>query len=141
MKSDSTTSPLRRILETSLYADDLEGAEKFYTSVLGLHLFAKEPGRHLFFKLADQTLLLFNPAKTVLESTSHGARGAGHAAFAVPMSNLDGWKERLQNAGSPIEQDLVWPGGARSLYFRDPAGNCLELTSPLLWGMEDAYAA
>jgi len=40
-----------RILETSLYTDDLEQAESFYTSVLGFQLFAKEPGRHLFFQM------------------------------------------------------------------------------------------
>ena len=35
---------LRRILETSLYADDLDQAEAFYKSALGLNLFAKEVG-------------------------------------------------------------------------------------------------
>ena len=39
-----------RILETSLYTDDLEPAESVYAGVLGFELFAKEPGRHLFFK-------------------------------------------------------------------------------------------
>ena len=73
---------LRRILETSLYADDLDQAEAFYKSVLGLNLFAKEAGRHLFFKLGDQMLLIFNPAKTIEESevASHGASGPGHIA-------------------------------------------------------------
>ena len=45
---------LRRILETALYARDLDQAEAFYTSVLGLHVFAKVVGRHLFFKFRDQ---------------------------------------------------------------------------------------
>ncbi len=54
---------LRRVLETALYADDLDRAEVFYTSVLGLNLFAKEAGRHLFFKFGDHMLLVFNPGK------------------------------------------------------------------------------
>jgi len=130
---------LRRILETSLYADDLDQAESFYKSVLGLNQFAKEAGRHLFYKLGDQMLLLFNPARTIEESevAPHGARGPGHIAFAVPMSEMDAWEKRLKGMKVEIEKDVRWPNGGRSLYFRDPAGNCLELASPLVWGMEE----
>ena len=131
---------LRRILETSLYADDLDQAEAFYKSVLGLNLFAKEAGRHLFFKFGGQMLLIFNPAKTIEESevAAHGARGPGHVAFAVSKSEMDEWKKHLKRKGVEIEKDVLWPNGGRSLYFRDPVGNCLELASPLVWGMEEA---
>ena len=130
---------LRRILETSLYADDLDQAEAFYKSVLGLNLFAKEAGRHLFFKFGNQMLLIFNPAKTIEESevAPHGTRGPGHVAFAVALSELDQWKSHLQENGIQIEKDVAWPKGGRSLYFRDPAGNCLEFASPLIWGMAE----
>jgi catechol 2,3-dioxygenase-like lactoylglutathione lyase family enzyme len=141
MKTPVSTGMLqvRGILETSLYAGDLDLAESFYTSVLGLELFAKEAGRHLFFKLGDQMLLIFNPAKTIEESevAPHGARGPGHVAFAVPLSELDRWASRLRDRGIQIEKDAAWPKGGRSLYFRDPAGNCLELASPLVWGIAE----
>ena len=32
-----------------------------------------------------------------------------------------------------IEREVDWPGGGFSLYFRDPAGNSLELATPRLW--------
>jgi catechol 2,3-dioxygenase-like lactoylglutathione lyase family enzyme len=141
MKSSASigTLPLRRILETALYADDLNQAEAFYQSVLGLNLFVKEVGRNLFFKIGDQMLLIFNPARTIEESEAapHGARGPGHVAFAVPVSELGGWKRQLKEKGVEIEKDVLWPNGGRSLYFRDPAGNCLELASLLVWGMEE----
>jgi catechol 2,3-dioxygenase-like lactoylglutathione lyase family enzyme len=131
-----------RILETSLYTDDLEQAQSFYTSVLGFELFAKEAGRHVFFKCRDQMLLIFNPAKTVLETeVPHGARGPGHVAFAVPLAELDLWIAQLRERKVEIEKDMHWPGGGRSIYFRDPAGNCLELASPVLWRMPDAGTA
>ena len=128
-----------RILETSLYADDLDKAELFYSKVLGLRLFAKEPRRHVFFKLGDQMLLIFNPDATMKESevAPHGARGPGHVAFAVPMAELDQWAARLREQQIAIEKEVTWPKGGRSLYFRDPAGNCLELASPRVWGMEE----
>ena|SRR5438093_3756145 len=142
MKSSGSIGALRigRILETTLYADDLDHAESFYRTVLGLELFAKEAGRHLFFKCGDQMLLIFNPARTLKETETapHGAHGPGHVAFAVSASDLDRWGSRLKEKGVRIENDVVWPRGGRSLYFRDPAGNCLEFASPLIWGMAEA---
>jgi catechol 2,3-dioxygenase-like lactoylglutathione lyase family enzyme len=130
-----------QILETSLYADDLERAEEFYTNVLKLQLFAREPGRHLFFQCGDQMLLIFNPSKTIKETevAPHGSSGPGHVAFAVPDSELDTWATRLSECGIGIEKLLCWPKGGRSIYFRDPAGNSLELASPKIWGIEEAH--
>ena len=84
-------------------------------------------------------LLIFNPAKTLDESepAPHGARGPGHMAFAVRMAELNLWESHLRNKGIQIESGITWPGGGRSLYFRDPAGNCLELASPLIWSMAE----
>ncbi|MGH2457249.1 MAG: VOC family protein, partial [Chloroflexota bacterium] len=42
-----------RVLETCLYVDDLTAAEAFYASVLGLELFSKVPGRHVFFRCGE----------------------------------------------------------------------------------------
>ena len=138
--AENSKMKIRRILETALYTNDLEQAEQFYTKVLGLQLFGREPGRHLFFKCGDQMLLIFDPAKTIkeTETATHGAHGPGHIAFAVPLAELDLWAAKLAEANVPIEKDLLWPKGGRSLYFRDPAGNCLELASPLIWGIEEA---
>ena len=138
----SQARQILRILETSLYAEDLDRAELFYTKVLGLELFAKEPDRHVFFRCGDQMLLIFNPVRTIRETEAapHGATGPGHVAFAVPMAELDQWAARLRSANIRIEKGVTWPKGGRSLYFRDPAGNCLELASPLVWGMRDQEA-
>lgn len=139
----NNTPPIRRILETSVYASDLTQAALFYEKVLGLELFAKETGRHVFFKCGDQMLLIFNPEKTLLETeiAPHGSHGPGHVAFAVSFGELDSWIARLKQHGVEIEKDTLWPGGGRSIYFRDPAGNCLELASPLLWRMPDIGTA
>ncbi len=55
--------------------------------------------------------------------------------------NSTSWKRHLESQGVEIEKDMLWPNGARSIYFRDPAGNCLELASPLVWGMEEIQSA
>jgi hypothetical protein len=47
---------------------------------------------------------------------------------------------RLAERGVALEHEHVWPGGAVSLYFRDPAGNSLEIAAPGLWGITEAEA-
>jgi catechol 2,3-dioxygenase-like lactoylglutathione lyase family enzyme len=131
--------PIDRVLETILYVDDLNAAERFYGDVLGLELDSKKDGLFVFFKCGDGMLLLFEPqaASTGRNVPAHGARGPGHACFAVAEDDLDGWKRRLETAGVAIEQEMNWPRGGRSFYFRDPAGNSLELATPKIWGLPD----
>lgn len=132
----------RGILETVLYADDLAAARAFYCSVLGFEVFSEEPGRHIFFRCGDQMLLLFDPKATevppgenALPVPPHGARGRGHVCFRAEAQEFDGWRDRLLEAGVAIESDFEWPQGGRSIYFSDPAGNCLEFAEPRIWGL------
>ncbi len=122
-----------RVLESCLYAQDLEAAEAFYTRVLGMEVYARVPGRHVFFRCGSGMFLVFNPDTTEKEHDGHGCRGIGHVAWAVQESELDDWREWLKAAGVPIRSDFSWPNGGHSLYFSDPAGNSLELATPSVW--------
>ena len=131
-----------QILETALYADDLDAAERFYADVLGLEKIARAGNRHVFFKCGPGVLLIFNPAETIipykvgqLPVPPHGAHGPGHLCFKAEAAELDGWRDRLTAAGVEIESDMEWPQGGRSIYFRDPAGNSLEFTEARIWGL------
>jgi catechol 2,3-dioxygenase-like lactoylglutathione lyase family enzyme len=134
--------PISAILETVLYADDLDAAEGFYAGTLGLERIARAASRHVFFRCGDQVLLIFNPAETVkppsagaLPAPPHGAVGAGHLCFKASAEEIENWRETLEQAGIAIEADFEWPQGGRSIYFRDPAGNCLEFAEPRIWGL------
>ena len=137
-------SPITRVLEASLYADDLRGADHFYGTILGLERFASVEGRHIFFRCADAVVLIFDRRSTASVPTSvggasvplHGANGPGHMAFAVSDADLPGWRSHLEAHGVEIESEVTWPRGGRSLYVRDPAGNSVELASPTIWGFE-----
>jgi catechol-2,3-dioxygenase len=66
---------------------------------------------------------------------AHGARGAGHVALDVPtLDALEEWRAHLAVAGVEVEHEHAWPSGGRSLYFRDPEGNSLELITRGTWG-------
>jgi catechol 2,3-dioxygenase-like lactoylglutathione lyase family enzyme len=131
----------KAILESSLYCRDLKTAESFYSEVLGLEVIGAREGRHVFFRCGPGVLLIFNPEETIQESSSsaglaipeHGTKGPGHLAFAADAEEIDDWKRHLDLWNVSIETEVEWPHGGRSLYFRDPAGNSLEIASPELW--------
>lgn len=127
------------VVETCLYAENLAEAARFYQEALGLEVLRGVDGRHVFFRCGSGVFLLFDPAATERpggEVPAHGARGAGHVAFAVDQAELAAWRERFLALGVEVEREVAWPGGGRSLYVRDPAGNSVELTSPQIWGIQ-----
>jgi catechol 2,3-dioxygenase-like lactoylglutathione lyase family enzyme len=131
------------ILETVLYASDLDAIEEFYRRVLGLEPYAKSAGRQVFYRCGDQMLLVFNPEATEVPNAPdaklpvppHGTRGEGHACFRASAAEIAAWRVHLEKLGIAIEADFEWPDGGRSIYFRDPAGNCLEFAEPRIWGL------
>jgi catechol 2,3-dioxygenase-like lactoylglutathione lyase family enzyme len=131
----------RSVLETSLYADDLDAAEAFYGGLLGLERIRRLGARHVFYRCGEGMLLIFNPAETERPSDHgppvpvHGARGPGHVCFASSAAGIEEWRRRFNAAGVAVDADFRWPGGARSLYVRDPAGNSVEFAEPALWGI------
>jgi catechol 2,3-dioxygenase-like lactoylglutathione lyase family enzyme len=132
------------VLESCLYAEDLEAAEAFYGRVLNLEMLTKEAGRHVFFRSGHGVVLVFNPTVTSSQPTEtgdamiplHGTRGAGHLAFRVPPESLETWRQHLQSKNVVIESEVHWPQGGESIYFRDPAGNSIELATAKIWGLE-----
>lgn len=128
------------ILEAALYVDDLDAAIRFYEGVLGLQQITRVDNRHVFFRCGRTVLLLFNPEETVKLRTGsnlpvppHGSIGAGHVCFAIDAEGLERLAGHLPANGVEIEADFLWPNGARSIYFRDPAGNSVEYAEPRLW--------
>jgi catechol 2,3-dioxygenase-like lactoylglutathione lyase family enzyme len=129
------------ILETALYAEDLAAAERFYKTVLGLPVATRQAGHHVFFRCGSGMLLVFNPKASRrppvigarLPVPPHGAEGPGHVCFRAMSHEIPQWIERLRGHRVHIEADFTWPSGARSIYFRDPAGNSLEFAEPRLW--------
>ncbi len=138
------------ILESALYVDDLDAGEAFYRDVMGLDILARVEGRHVFFRCGQGVLLLFDPKRTIepaapdarLPVPPHGASGQGHLCFAGTEGEIERWKAHLQAKGVAIEADFHWPSsktdeprGGRSIYFRDPSGNSIEIAEPRIWGL------
>jgi catechol 2,3-dioxygenase-like lactoylglutathione lyase family enzyme len=109
--------------------------------VLGLELFSQQPGRHAFFRCGSGMVLLFNPHATSQPGgmvPSHGTHGPGHLAFAIAQDEPASWRDHLARHGVEIEKEVVWPSGGCSIYFRDPAGNSVELATLQTWGLQES---
>lgn len=132
-----------KITETCLYAKNLDEAEHFYSNLMNFELVAKEELRHLFYKCENGMLLIFNPDHTSRQQTDvhgnpiplHGASGAVHIAFSVDQNRYKKWKNRLNEHGVDIESEVIWSSETRSFYFRDPAGNSLEIITGNMWDL------
>lgn len=132
---------LNGIAETCIYAANLDETECFYRDVLNLNIIMKEENRHVFFKCGDDMLLLFNPHHTRKKQTDvdgnpvplHGATGPVHIAFSVEPDAFNSVKDQLRKHGVTIESEISWPNNSHSFYFRDPAGNSLEIITSNMW--------
>lgn len=132
---------LNGIVETCIYATNLEETERFYRDILELKVVLREENRHVFFKCADSMLLLFNPEHTQNNQTFvngnpiplHGAIGPIHVAFSVESDQYRSIKRHLKDHEIPIESEVSWPNNSRSFYFRDPASNSLEIITGNMW--------
>ena len=133
---------IKAIIETAIYVTNLDEAESFYGTILGLTVIAKEAGRHVFFRVGASSVLLAFIAETTLNGDHlppHGAKGPSHFALGIDAEALDAWRRKLQESGVAIEQEVEWPRGGRSIYFRDPAGNSVEMVTPGVWGLPTGW--
>lgn len=133
---------IEAVIETGIYVDDLDRAEAFYREVLGLAVIAKAPGRHVFFRVGQRNVLLAFMAAATLKGEllpAHGTQGPGHFALGIATADFDAWRDRLVAHGIVIEKEVQWPRGGKSVYFRDPAGNSVELITPACWGLPSGW--
>jgi catechol-2,3-dioxygenase len=118
--------------------------KNFYTKYLGLQFISEESGRHVFLKAGKSMLLIFNPDNTQTKNNTifplHGATtppASVHFAIEIEKEDYENTKNMLVKNKINIEKELAWGSEARSIYFRDPAGNLVEFITKGNWPLED----
>jgi catechol 2,3-dioxygenase-like lactoylglutathione lyase family enzyme len=123
---------LARVLETVLYLE--EGEEEpmrgFYGETLALERVTDGA-----YRLGVGLILLFDREKSSRKTSPppHGTWGAAHVGLVAAEGDYEAWKKRLAAAGVELIEEIDWPRGPRSFYFRDPAGNVLEIADGNMW--------
>ncbi|HXZ18888.1 MAG TPA: VOC family protein [Candidatus Acidoferrales bacterium] len=130
------------VLETCLYLEDLDRASRFYEGLFGWKRMDGDARFRAYGIAPGSVLLLFKRGGTVQAAATgggvipgHDGTSGGHLAFSVPAAEWEKWLRRLEEHGVAIEQVVQWPRGGRSLYFRDPERNLIELATPGLWAV------
>ena len=120
----SPGSLVRGVAELTLETSELEMLEAFYGDVLGLEVLDREHDR-VWLALGGRTRLgLWCPGPK-----EYGDRGERHVHFALSAAprQLEVISRRLCDAGVGVRGPVRHDGGDRSIYFRDPAGNLVEV--------------
>ena len=101
----------------ALEAKYLDRAQSFYESFLDLDVRREREGE-VALAAGDTDLILRRPTAV--------PRGGVHThyAFSTPPDAYDGWWDRLSESFDLVEHQF---GDARSLYFYDVEGNCVEI--------------
>ena len=126
------------IIETAIYVEDLDESEAFYRTVMGLTASAKVPGRYEFSPRSVEQYAAGFRRRYHAHWRSFAvprSKGPGHFALGIDTDALDAWRLKLQENGVAIEQEVEWPRGGKSICFRDPAENSVELITHGVWGL------
>ncbi len=130
------------VLETSLYVADVERSKRFYQVLFGFEVLLEDDRLSALAVDGKQVLLLFRKKGSVNSVVipggtipGHDGSGEQHMAFSIAGSQLEAWRNRLQEQGIAIESTVRWPRGGESLYFRDPDNHLMELATPGVWSI------
>jgi catechol 2,3-dioxygenase-like lactoylglutathione lyase family enzyme len=142
-------SDITGLLETALYLDDVGKESRFYQDLFGFSLLSGSTGHDAVFAALEVpgkgVLLFFKKGANAHPVDTgdglippHGGEGRLHLAFAISADSYEPWKTRLAEKHIKIESEVRWKRGGRSLYFRDPEGNLVELATPGLWSFANS---
>jgi catechol-2,3-dioxygenase len=112
------------ICEVTLQTTNRPALEHFYGSALGLEVLSRDRDRTWLACGPRARLGLLAPGEK--EFGDEGGRHV-HFALSVQPGLLDFTCRRLRQLGIEFEGPVDHPGGDRSLYCEDPAGNVVEL--------------
>jgi catechol 2,3-dioxygenase-like lactoylglutathione lyase family enzyme len=119
---------IRAIDYTVIFVRDMTAMRRFYEDVLGLPMVRELSAGWIEYGIGDNTLALARPSRTAADAPVPKGTAALQLAFKVSPAEVDQCADELLRKGI----DLVSPPtnrafGHRTLFFRDPDGNLLEV--------------
>lgn len=129
--SSSQRNPLRAIRQldyTVIFARDLKAMREFYTSTLGFEVSRKMGEGWIEFRIGASILTLTERGVLFNDPPPPAGALSLQLAFRVSRSELDSCAEFLRIAGVKlVHEPTDQPWGHRTVFFRDPDGNVLEI--------------
>ena len=120
---------IRAIDYTAIFVRDMAAMRRFYEEVLGFPLIRELSPRWIEYRVGENTLALTTPGgRTAGDAPVPKGTASVQLAFKVAVAEVDRCAEELARKGVAIlSPPTNQPFGHRTLFFRDPDGNLLEV--------------
>lgn len=119
---------IRAIDYTAVFVRDMAAMRRFYEDILGFPLSRELSPGWIEYRVGNNTLALARPSRTAADVPTPDGSASLQLAFKVSASEVDQCADELVRQGvelfsPPTDQSF----GHRTLFFRDPDGNLLEV--------------
>ena len=126
--SRSVFQAIRAIDYTVIFVRDMAAMRRFYNDILGFPLLRELSPGWIEYRVGDNTLALARPRLTAADAPTPDGSASLQLAFKVSAPEVDQCADELVRQGvnllsPPTDQAF----GHRTLFFRDPDGNLLEV--------------
>jgi catechol 2,3-dioxygenase-like lactoylglutathione lyase family enzyme len=124
----SAFQAIRRIDYSVIFVRDMAAMRRFYERILGFPLHRELSPNWIEYRVGENTLALARPGLTAADAPTPGGSASLQLAFKVSVSEVDQCADELVRKGvtllsPPTDQAF----GHRTVFFRDPDGNLLEM--------------
>ncbi len=124
----SPFNAIRAIDYTVIFVRDMAAMRRFYEHVLAFPLLRELSPNWIEYGLGSNTLALARPSRTASDAPIPAGSASLQLAFKVSAAEVDQCADELLRQGvallsPPTDQSF----GHRTLFFRDPDGNLLEV--------------
>ena len=126
--SGSAFQAIRAIDYTVIFVRDMAAMRRFYRDILGFPLVRELSPGWIEYRVGDNTLALARPRLTASDVPAPSGSASLQLAFKVSAAEVDQCADELVRQGVDLlspPTDQVF--GHRTVFFRDPDGNLLEV--------------
>jgi catechol 2,3-dioxygenase-like lactoylglutathione lyase family enzyme len=119
---------IRAIDYTVVFVRDMAAMRRFYEDILGFPLLRELSPGWIEYRVGNNTLALARPSLTAADAPTPNSSASLQLAFKVSVSEVDQCADELVRHGVDLlSPPTDRPFGHRTLFFRDPDGNLLEI--------------
>lgn len=127
-RARSPFSAICAIDYTVIFVRDMAAMRRFYEEVLALSPLRELSPNWIEYGLGSNTLALARPSRTAADAPTPAGSASLQLAFRVSATEVDACADELVRKDvALLSPPTNQPFGHRTLFFRDPDGNLLEV--------------
>lgn len=125
--SKSLGSLLRSLDYTIIFARDMPAMRSFYGDIMGLPVQRELGPQWMEFRIGSAVLALTARGMMFNDPSPPAGALSLQLAFRVAPDDVATARELLASQGIAVSNVVAQPWGHRTLFFRDPDGNVIEI--------------